>query len=65
VLHGTDDRTLPFAATAARLGDLISDVTIVPVEGGPHNIGWTHPEEVNAALLGFLADTTAALKSAA
>ena len=65
VLHGTDDRTLPFAATAARLGDLISDVTIVPVEGGPHNIGWTHPEEVNAALLGFLADTQAALKSAA
>jgi len=65
VLHGTDDRTLPFAATAARLGDHISDVTIVPVEGGPHNIGWTHPEEVNAALLGFLADTQAALKSAA
>jgi len=65
VLHGTDDRTLPFAATAARLGDLISDVTIVPVEGGPHNIGWTHPEEVNAALLGFLADTQAALKSVA
>ena len=60
VLHGTDDRILPFAATAARLGDLIADVTVVPVEGGPHNIGWTHPEEVNRALLGFLAGTTAA-----
>jgi hypothetical protein len=23
--------------------------------GGPHNIAWTHPEEVNAALLTFLA----------
>jgi len=21
---------------------------------GPHNIGWTHPEEVNRALLDFL-----------
>jgi 3-oxoacyl-ACP reductase-like protein len=21
------------------------------VEDGPHNIGWTHPDEVNAALL--------------
>ena len=64
VVHGTEDRILPFEATAARLGDLIADVTIVPVEGGPHNIGWTHPEEVNEALLGFLAGTTAALKSA-
>jgi len=60
VLHGTDDRILPFSATAARLGDLIADVTVVPVEGGPHNIGWTHSEEVNAALLGFLAGTTSA-----
>jgi non-heme chloroperoxidase len=65
VLHGTDDRTLPFAATAARLGDLIADVTIVPVEGGPHNIAWTHPDEVNGALFGFLADAPAVLKSAA
>jgi pimeloyl-ACP methyl ester carboxylesterase len=60
VLHGTDDRILPFSATAARLGDLIADVTVVPVEGGPHNIGWTHPEVVNKALLGFLAGTTSA-----
>jgi hypothetical protein len=27
----------------------------VVVEGGPHNIAWTHPEEVNRALLDFLA----------
>jgi non-heme chloroperoxidase len=26
------------------------------VEGGPHNIAWTHPDEVNAALLDFLKD---------
>ena len=24
------------------------------VEGGPHNIAWTHPDEVNTALLEFL-----------
>jgi non-heme chloroperoxidase len=65
VMHGTEDRILPFEATAARLSELIADVTIVPVEGGPHNIGWTHPDEVNAALLGFLVGTTAALESAA
>src|ERR1700738_1439511 len=56
VMHGTEDRTLPFEATAARLSELIADVTVVPVEGGPHNIGWTHPEEVNAGLLDFLGD---------
>ena len=55
VVHGTEDRILPFGSTAARLPALIADCTLVPVEGGPHNIGWTHPEEVNSALLEFIA----------
>ena len=55
VVHGTEDRILPFDATAARLPALIADCTLVPVEGGPHNIGWTHPDEVNSALLEFIA----------
>jgi non-heme chloroperoxidase len=56
VAHGTEDRILPFEATAARLRDekLIADLTFVAVENGPHNIGWTHPQETNAALLDFL-----------
>jgi non-heme chloroperoxidase len=54
VVHGTEDRILPFASTAGRLPELIDDVRLVPVEGGPHNIAWTHPDEVNEALLGFL-----------
>jgi non-heme chloroperoxidase len=56
VVHGTADRILPFAATAARLRDerLIADLTVVEVQDGPHNVGWTCPDETNAALLGFL-----------
>jgi non-heme chloroperoxidase len=54
VIHGTEDRILPFDATAARLPALIDDVTLVPVEGGPHNIAWTHPGEVNGPLLEFI-----------
>ena len=54
IVHGTDDRILPFEATAARLPDLIDDVRLVAVEGGPHNIAWTHPNEVNQALLEFI-----------
>jgi non-heme chloroperoxidase len=54
VMHGTEDRILPYESTAARLPDLIEEVMVVPVEGGPHNIGWTHPEVVNPVLLAFL-----------
>jgi non-heme chloroperoxidase len=55
VLHGTEDRILPFDSTAKRLPALVEGLTLVPVEGGPHNIGWTHPEIVNKALLDFIA----------
>jgi non-heme chloroperoxidase len=54
VVHGTEDRILPFEVTAARLPGLIADVKLVEVPEGPHNIGWTHPDEVNRALLEFL-----------
>jgi non-heme chloroperoxidase len=55
VIHGTADRILPYQATARRLPGLIKDLRLVTVEGGPHNICWTHPDEVNTALLAFLA----------
>ena len=54
LVHGDADRILPFDATAKRLPGLIADLKFVVVEGGPHNIGWTHPEKVNAALKDFL-----------
>jgi non-heme chloroperoxidase len=55
-IHGTADRVLPFAVTTGRLRDerLIADLTVVEIDGGPHNVGWTHPDEVNSALLSFL-----------
>ena len=55
LVHGDADRILPYAATAARLPALIKDLTVVTVEGGPHNIAWTHSDVVNPALLDFLA----------
>ena len=58
VVHGTEDRILPFESTAKRLPDLVANLKVIPVEGGPHNIGWTHPEESNKALLQFLAEDT-------
>jgi non-heme chloroperoxidase len=54
-VQGTEDRILPIGATGRRLPGLIKDVRLIEVDAGPHNIGWTHPEEVNQALLDFLA----------
>ena len=55
LIHGDADRILPYPATAARLPGLIKDLTVVTVQGGPHNVAWTHPDIVNPALLDFLA----------
>jgi len=55
VVQGTEDRILPIDATGRRLPDLVSDIRFIEIEGGPHNIGWTHPDEVNKAFLDFLA----------
>jgi non-heme chloroperoxidase len=56
VMQGTEDRILPYASTGKRLPPLMKDVRLVPVDAGPHNIGWTHADEVNRELLGFLRD---------
>ncbi len=64
VLHGTEDRILPFEATAGRLPELIDDVKVIPVEEGPHNIGWTHHEVVNPLLLAFVENGLEAVEQA-
>jgi non-heme chloroperoxidase len=56
VVQGTEDRILPIASTGRRLPALLKDCRFVEIEGGPHNIGWTHPEEMNAAFTDFLAE---------
>ena len=55
LIHGDRDMILPIQNTAARLPQLIADLEYVVIEGGPHNVLWTFAEEVNAAMLGFLA----------
>jgi non-heme chloroperoxidase len=54
VVQGTEDRILPIDATGRRLPDLVSDIRYIEIDGGPHNVGWTHPDEVNSALMDFL-----------
>ncbi len=55
VIHGDDDQVLPLAKTAQRLPGLIKNVDLIVISGGPHAIPWTHADQVNSALLQFIA----------
>jgi non-heme chloroperoxidase len=53
VIHGDQDRVLPYEATSRRLPDLLRNARSTLIAGGPHAIIWTHADEVNQALLQF------------
>ena len=54
VIHGDQDRVLPYEVTSRRLPALLKDVRSTVIAGGPHAIIWTHADEVNHALLDFI-----------
>ncbi len=55
VIQGDDDRVLPFPKTGKRLPALLKDAQLVTIDQGPHGIPWTHADQVNAALMKFIA----------
>ncbi|WP_371675929.1 alpha/beta fold hydrolase [Streptomyces sp. NBC_01276] len=55
ILHGTADRILPAEGTARPFHEALPSADYVEIEGAPHGLLWTHAEEVNTALLAFLA----------
>src|SRR5499425_1189635 len=54
VVHGDSDRIVPFSAAGQRTAKLVKGAELVVIKDGPHNVAWTHAEEVNAALVKFL-----------
>jgi pimeloyl-ACP methyl ester carboxylesterase len=54
VMHGDSDRIVPLAASGRRTAALIPGARLVLLKDGPHAVGWTHAEEVNAELVSFL-----------
>ena len=54
VIHGDADRIVPINASGAKTARLVKGARFVPVQDGPHNIAWTHAEEVNTELVNFL-----------
>lgn len=59
VIHGDSDRILPISASGQRTAKLIPGSEYVVIKDGPHNIGWTHADEINSALRQFLAKPAA------
>jgi pimeloyl-ACP methyl ester carboxylesterase len=55
ILQGTADRILPIDSTGRVFHAAVPDAEYVEIEGAPHGLLWTHTEEVNAALLAFVA----------
>src|ERR1044072_770615 len=55
IVHGTGDRILPIDASGRPSHALLPSAQHVEIERAPHGLLWTYAEEVNAALLSFLA----------
>jgi len=54
IIHGDQDRVLPYEATSRRLSALLNNARSTVIAGGPHAVIWTHADEVNQALLDFI-----------
>ncbi len=54
IVQGDADRILPIDATGKRLARILDRSRFVVVKDAPHGLLWTHADEVNHELLGFL-----------
>ncbi len=59
VIHGAADRIVPIEASARRTVKMVRGARLYEVKDGPHNVAWTHAEEVNRELLNFLGKSAA------
>ncbi|MFS4505842.1 alpha/beta fold hydrolase [Clavibacter sp. Sh2141] len=55
VIHGDGDATVPFAGSGERTHRAIPGSELHVVQGAPHGVTVSHPEEWNRVVLGFLA----------
>ena len=55
IMHGTGDQNVPIDLTSRVLAEMLPSATYIEIEGAPHGMLWTHGEEINNALLEFLA----------
>lgn len=58
ILHGTADNILPIDSTGRPFSKALPQAEYVEVDDAPHGLLWTHADQVNAALLAFVAAQT-------
>ncbi|NRQ49511.1 alpha/beta fold hydrolase [Aeromicrobium stalagmiti] len=56
VIHGDADAIVPIEVSGRRSADQLANATLHVVEGGPHGFNVSHADELNTALLEFIAD---------
>ncbi|KGJ16613.1 alpha/beta fold hydrolase [Paracoccus sanguinis] len=56
IMHGTADGAVPHTAAGLRLSKMLPQARYIELDGAPHGILATNADEVNAALLDFLAE---------
>ncbi|QGK68635.1 alpha/beta fold hydrolase [Allosaccharopolyspora coralli] len=54
VIHGDSDMIVPFEVSGKRSHETLAHGSLALIEGGPHGLNTTHPEQFNRALLDFL-----------
>ena len=59
VIHGEADRIVPISAAGHRTAKLVKGSELLVIKDGPHAVIWTHADEVNGALVKFLAKPSA------
>lgn len=55
IVQGTEDRILPIDSSGRPFHAAFPESEYVEIDGAPHGFLWTHADEVNEVLLGFLA----------
>lgn len=59
IIHGDADAIVPLQYSGARAHEAVPGSTLTVIEGAPHGLGVTHADQVNNALLAFLASAPA------
>ncbi|MNC46971.1 Arylesterase [compost metagenome] len=54
VIHGDSDAIVSLEVSGQLAHEAVAGSQLVVIEGGPHGLNATHPEEFNTALIHFL-----------
>lgn len=54
IIHGDDDKVVPFEVSGKKAHKMIRNSKLNLIKKGPHGLSFTHPEELNQAIIDFI-----------